>query len=96
MKALDIIFNIGSIAGLLALFITIFASIRERPKFSFDSLLYSGKVNDDDITKYRFEFTGIVKNHSIEQNTLIRIYLVVWSNKKNYSTLRFGYHGLRI
>lgn len=96
MKVLEIIFNIGSIAGLISLFIMIFASLRKKPKFSFDSLHFIGQVNSNEVKKYRFEFTGIIKNQSIEQNTIIRIYLVVWSNKKNYSTLRFGYHGLKI
>jgi len=96
MKILEIIFNIGSIAGLISLFIMIFASLRKKPKFSFDSLHFIGQVNSNEEKKYRFEFTGIIKNQSIEQNTIIRIYLVVWSNKKNYSTLRFGYHDLKI
>lgn len=96
MRVLEIIFDIGSIAGLISLFIAIFASIRKKPKFSFDSLGIIGKVDSNDEKKYRFEFTGILKNQSIEENTIIRIYLVVWDNKKNYSTLRWGYNGLKI
>jgi len=96
MKALEIIFNVGSIAGIISLFIAIFASLRKKPKFSFDSTHFFGHIDSNDDKKYIFEFTGIIKNHSIEQNTIIRIYLVVWGDKKNYSTLRFGYHGLKI
>jgi len=96
MKVLEIIFNVGSIAGLITLFILIFSSLRKKPKFKFDSLHFLGQVNKNDKSKYKFEFTGLLKNQSIEPNTLIRIYLVVWNNKKNNSTLRFGYHGLKI
>jgi len=96
MKVLEIIFNIGSVAGLLTLFILIFSSLRKKPKFKFDSLHFNGYIKKDNNSKYNFEFTGILKNQSIESNTIVRIYLVVWGNRKNNSTLRFGYHGLQI
>ncbi|GAG85072.1 unnamed protein product, partial [marine sediment metagenome] len=96
MKILEIIFNIGSVAGLLTLFILIFSSLRKKPKFKFDSLHFNGYIKKDNNSKYNFEFTGILKNQSIELNTIVRIYLVIWGNRKNNSTLRFGYHGLQI
>ena len=96
MKILEIIFNIGSVAGLFTLFIVIFSSLRKKPKLKFDSSHFIGSIKKDDKSKYIFEFTGILKNQSIEPNTIVRIYLVVWGNRKNNSTLRFGYHGLRL
>ncbi len=96
MKILEIIFNIGSVAGLFTLFIVIFSSLRKKPKLKFDSLHFFGHIKKDDESKYNFEFTGLLKNQSVEPNTIVRIYLVVWGNRKNNSTLRFGYHGLRI
>lgn len=96
-KIWQIVLNIGSIAGLLALVYTIFASLRRRPKFKFVSYHRSGRVIEINGVKYqRFEFTGFIKNQSLDPNTLIRVYLVVWANRRNNATLRFSCSGLKI
>ncbi len=66
---------------------------KRNPRFSFEFAGTSGQpFNRDGKAWYRFTFEGSIKNHSIETNTLQRIFLVVWRDKKRTDTRRFG-HG---
>jgi len=93
----QIILNFGSISGLIALIYAVFKSLRKRPKFKFDFSGQSGKVcHEDKLEYYIFTFGGILKNQSLDPNSISRIFLVVWKDRKRNSTLRFGHGGVTI
>lgn len=94
----QIIFNLGSISGLLVLPYTIVQASKKRPRLKFDFSGMSGsgiKKSDAVGDYYRFEFSGTIKNRSTETNSISKIYLVVWAdNKKRNSALRLGFGGV--
>jgi len=93
----QIILNIGSISGLIALIYTIFQSLRKRPKFKFYfSGIHGQSSHEDKLEYYTFTFNGTLKNQSLDPNSIIRIFLVVWKNRKKNETLRFGHGGMTI
>ncbi len=64
------------------------------PRLSFDFAGSSGEsFKKDQREYYRFRFEGAIKNHSIETNTIQRIFLVVWRDKRKTDTRRFGFGG---
>lgn len=93
----DLIFKIGSLSGIVALFYTIVNASKRRPRLKFDFSGMSGKgVRKDDVIGeyYIFEFNGTIKNQSLETNSILKIYLIVWAdNKKRNSALRLGFGG---
>ncbi|OGG35326.1 MAG: hypothetical protein A2427_02270 [Candidatus Nealsonbacteria bacterium RIFOXYC1_FULL_40_7] len=97
-KIVKILLNLGSISGLLLLPYTILQAIKKRPRLKFDFSGMSGtaiKKSDAIGEYYRFEYTGTVKNQSLETNSILKIYLVVWAdNKKRNSALRLGFGGI--
>lgn len=97
-RIIKILLDLGSISGLLLLPYTVLRAIRNRPRLKFDFSGMSGtavKKSDAIGDYYRFEFTGTVKNQSLETNSILKIYLVVWTdNKKRNSALRLGFGGI--
>lgn len=93
-----ILLDLGSISGLLVLPYTIVQSSRRRPrlKYDFSGVSGSGVKKSDAVNEhYRFEFSGTIKNRSLETNSISKIYLVVWAdNKKRNSALRLGFGGI--
>lgn len=70
---------------------------RTLPRFSYDFSGTSGQAYDKDGKKYyKFTFRGDIKNHSLHPNTVSKIYMVVWKDKKKRAALRFGYGHYRI
>ena len=69
--------------------------IRERrsvAKLSYEFSGSSGKSYQKDGREYRiFTFHGYIKNHSLHPNSITKIYMIVWKNKRLGSTLRLGY-----
>lgn len=81
-----------------ALFYTIFSNLRKRYKLKFTLGWSSGAkfYKKDKHTYATWTFSGLLKNQSLDPNCLIRIYLVVWRDKKRNSVLRFGYGDVSI
>jgi hypothetical protein len=93
----QIILNIGSISGLIALVYTIFQSLQKRPKFKFDfSGQHGQQSREGSLDYYTFIFNGTLKNQSLDPNSINRISLVVWKNRNRNETLRFGHGGVSI
>ena len=93
----QIILNIGAISGLIALTYTIFQNLRRRPKFKFDFLSRNGEFSTEGGLLYdTITFTGTLKNQSLDPNSISKIYLVVWKNRKRNVTLRFGFGGITL
>jgi hypothetical protein len=93
----QIILNIGSVSGLIALAYTIFSNLRRRPKFKFDFSSRGGDFSEEGNLLFdTLKFTGTLKNQSLDPNSISKIYLVVWKNRKLNETLRFGYGGVTI
>lgn len=93
----QIILNIGSVSGFIALIYTVFQSLGRRPKFKFDFSSCNGTFSNEDKLLYdTITFKGTLKNQSLDPNSISRIILVVWKNRKKNETLRFGYGGVTI
>lgn len=88
-----IILDIGSISGLIVLPYTVAQARKRKPKLKYEFAGTSGRSTGD---IYTYEFNGTIKNQSIESNSIIKIYLVVWANKQKTSTLRYGWAGATI
>lgn len=101
MSASDLIWQwIGRIGSVIAI-IGIPYLINDRRKylsrFSFDFEGSSRSIHDKNNQEYcRFEYSGKIKNHSLRKNSLQRIYIVVWANKRKTATLSFGYGGVEV
>jgi hypothetical protein len=94
---IDTILKLGSISGLLSLLYLVFQNLRKRPKFKLDFHGSTGKhFEKEGLHFYRFSYSGMLKNQSLDPNTVTRLHLVVWGNKKKTSSLRFGYGGVTI
>jgi hypothetical protein len=88
----DAIRDIGAIAGLISIFLTVHQSRRNRPSFAFtqesshsDGYVQEGRDFRD------LHFRGLVRNASLNANTIVRLYLVVWKEGTVTQTLRFGH-----
>lgn len=79
---LQVILNIGSVAGLISLFYTISEHRKRRSKFSFD---FHGSANGnyekDNLEFAKFRWEGIIRNESSAENSIVEIDYVVWANK---------------
>lgn len=70
---------------------------KRAPRFSFSFRGSSGKTIIKDGHEFRrFEFIGDVINHSVSENTIHQVCLVVWRDKKRNDTRRFGYGAISI
>lgn len=91
-EILDVMDKVGSFCGLLALPYLIFQNLRSRPRFKFDFLGCFGEhIQKQGIHRYRHEVRGVLKNRSLDPNTIIKIHLVVWANRNKTSYLRHGF-----
>lgn len=83
------------VSAIIAIFTLPYLVVRQRrtlPRFSYDFSGSSGRSYTKDAKQYyKFTFSGDIKNHSLNPNTVSRIYMVVWKDKKKDATLRFGY-----
>ena len=82
----------GALAGWFALFYVVANNMRVRPRLGAitKKVTYTlQKRNKLIFFKGNFSFTLVNRSHS--PNTITRIYLTVWKNKKKNSTLRFGH-----
>ena len=82
----------------LALFYTVFNNLRKRYKLKFNLGWSSGArfYKKDQHTFATWTFSGLLKNQSLDPNSVTRIYLVVWKDRKRNSVLRFGYGGVSV
>lgn len=96
-KLFDILLKIGSITGLFAFLYILSENLRKKPKFKFDfQSSFGDLINENGTNFFTYTFTGHVKNQSLNQNSITKIFLVVWKNKKRNSVLRFGHGGITI
>lgn len=83
-----------------ALLYTIFGSLRKSYKLKFESSWSSGfgfhTYLPDKLTYATIVFKGLLKNQSLDPNTLTDVYLVVWRNYKRNSTIRYGCAGVTV
>ena len=94
-ELIDAILKLGSLAGLAGLFYQIHNNRKIRPQFQFTFESSYAEFFDKDKLKYcNYHFQGIFKNSSLTPNSIVRLYLTVWNNKKRGSVLRFG-HGVK-
>jgi len=94
---IDATLKFGSISGLVSLIYLVFQSLQKRPRFKLDFQGSSGEHYDNDgVHFFRHSYSGILKNQSLEPNSVTHFYLAVWGNKKKTSTLRFGHGGIKI
>jgi hypothetical protein len=94
MNLIEAILNLGSIAGLVTILLEIHQSRRNRPSFTytFEGLHGSQPYLQDSFQFSDYHFSGIIRNASLQANSIVRIYLVVWEPGKVTRYLRFG-HG---
>ncbi|MFH1720625.1 MAG: hypothetical protein ABH856_03400 [Patescibacteria group bacterium] len=91
-EILDVIFKLGSLAGLAGLIYQIHNNKKLRPQLQFTFEGSHAEFFDRDKLKFcNYHFQGIFKNSSLTPNSIVRLYLTVWDNKKKGSTLRFGH-----
>jgi hypothetical protein len=95
MSLVELILNAGSIAGLVTILLEVHQSRRNRSSCTdtFEGTHSSREPyqrDGFDYTDYHFE--GIIRNASVQANSIVRIYLAVWKNGDVTQTLRFG-HG---
>lgn len=76
----------ASFTAIVGLFYLIGAYRSKRPHFDF---LFSHQIGtyNSSTDKYSWQISGVIKNRSLNENTIIRIYRVVWKNKKKNSYL---------
>lgn len=97
MDYFEILLKAGSLSGLLSFVYLIFQNLRRRPKFKIDFQGSHGKhFMKDNLHFFEFGYTGIIKNQSLDPNTVTKLYLAVWGNKQKTSSLRFGSSPLKI
>ncbi|MHB8115491.1 MAG: hypothetical protein ACYDC7_01175 [Acidithiobacillus ferrivorans] len=97
VDVLDAMDKIGSFCGLLALPYLMFQNLRSRPRIAFEFHGSSGQhIQLDGIHQYRYEVFGVIKNKSLDPNTVSKICLVVWGKKAKTSYLRFGFGGVSV
>lgn len=94
---IDSLLKLGSLSGLVSLVYLIFQNLRKRPRFKLDFYSSSGEhFEKDGMYFFRHSYIGILKNQSLDPNTVTRLHLAVWGNTKKTSSLRFGHGGVNI
>ena len=89
MTTWQIILQIGSLWGLLSFLYNSSQILRKRPRFKFNFLGSSWqKFDSNGMEFYRESISWVLKNQSLEPNSVSKIHLVVWDNKNNFSVLR--------
>lgn len=91
MTYFDLLLKIGSLAGLVGLVYGIHNNRKNRPKFKFTFGASVVNYDKEDKNTAYYCFTGIIRNQSLQPNTIVRLYLTVWDSKKKGATLRFGH-----
>ncbi len=91
MSGFDLLLKVGSLAGLVGLVYGIHNNRKNRPRFKFTFEASVVNYDKDDKNQAYYCFTGIIRNQSLQPNTIIRLYLTVWGSKKKGATLRFGH-----
>ena len=94
----DLFSSLTDIGGLVALFgvpFLVWNTRTKRKHFDFDFEGSSG-LTDQSGNTYTWTFNGVIKNRSEVANTISKIYLVVWKNRKRNSYLRFGHNNIEI
>ena len=96
MDAWAVVNDTASVVSLLGLPYLVVSNRRRVPRFSFDFSSSTREfTNRDNMAWCRFTFSGLVRNQSLDQDSIQRIFLVVWHNKRHKATRRFGF-GARI
>ena len=83
--------DIGKVAALLGIPYLIGVNRGQRRHFELTFEGSNGQVVNQETGEYEWGFVGIIKNRSRAENTIVRVYLVVWKNRKKNSYLRFGF-----
>ena len=94
----SLVSSLIDIGGLVALFgvpFLVWNARTKRKHFDFDFEGSSGTA-DKSGNKYTWTFSGVIKNRSEIPNTISKIFLVVWKNKKRNSYLRFGHDSIKV
>lgn len=91
MNYFDIVLKVGSLAGLAGLVYGIHNNRKNRPrlKFTFEASVVNQDEKDKNTAYYCF--TGLLKNQSLQPNSIVRLYLTVWGSKRKGATLRSGH-----
>ena len=86
------IFKIGSLAGLFGLIYAVHNNRKNRPRFKFTFEASNVNYDEKDKETAYYCFVGIIRNQSLQPNSIVRLYLTVWESKKKGSALRFGHN----
>lgn len=93
----DYVIKLGSVAGIIGLFYAVQVNRRQVPGFKW---IFEGRVISpfvrDGVQYAKWEFQGILKNLAQQHNTVVRLFIAVWSDKKKNSTLSFGHNATEI
>jgi len=82
----------GALAGWFALFYTIASNVRMRPRIgAINKKVTYALQKHDKLVFFKGKFSFTIVNRSHSPNTITRVYLTVWKNKRKNSTLRFGH-----
>jgi hypothetical protein len=88
--------DLAAVIAILGLPYLVVSNRRRVPRFSFDFSASNREFTKrDNLDIGIFSFSGSVRNQSLDPNSIQRIFLVVWQNKRRKSTLRFG-HGATV
>jgi hypothetical protein len=82
----------GAVITILGLPYLVVSNRRRTPKFSFS---FAGSSREqfqlDNMEFCRMKFSGTIRNQSSDPNSIEKIHLVVWSNRKKKGTRTFGH-----
>jgi len=88
----SVVTDVAAVITVLGLPYLVVSNRRRSPKFSFAFAGGSREFFDRDGMDWcRMRFSGLVRNQSTDPNSIARIHLVVWTDKKKRSTRTFGY-----
>jgi hypothetical protein len=91
VRIIEVLLNIGSIAGLISIFYQVHSNRKNRPRIAFTFEASWVTPDDENDSQAIYHFQGILKNQSLQPNSIVRLWLTVWDNKKRGSTLRSGH-----
>jgi hypothetical protein len=95
MTLIELILNAGSIAGLFTIFLEIHQSRRNRPSFTFTKEGdHTKEFERDGVLWWNYYVNGIIRNASLNPNSIARLHLVIWKDGKITQTLRHS-HGVK-
>ncbi|HSW88139.1 MAG TPA: hypothetical protein VLG12_03175 [Candidatus Saccharimonadales bacterium] len=80
------VINVAGFTALMGLIYAIGANRSKKPHFDFLFSYQTGTYNSQ-TDEYSWQTGGIIKNRSTNENTIVRIYRIVWKNKKKNSYL---------